>query len=219
MNNKLSQNFNSISLFKFTAPTTIMLVFISLYQMVDAVFVSNFVGENALSALNIIYPVPSIIIAIAIMLATGGSAIVAKNMGEGKSLEAKQNFSLIAYVGIAISIVCLVLGIAFIDPIIRALGATDILYQYCYDYLFIIILSFPLAVLQMLFQNFFVTAGKPHLGLTLTIIGALPLTLTLKIIRNKRADIWQSTPTICSLPNTQSLNYISRSPTISHLTN
>lgn len=173
MNNKLSQNFNGISLLKFTGPTTIMLVFMSLYQMVDAVFVSNFVGENALSALNIVYPVPSIVIAISIMLATGGSAIVAKNMGEGKSAKAKQNFSLITYVGLAIGIGCVVIGISFIEPIIRALGATDILYQECYDYLFIIILTAPLAVLQMLFQNFFVTAGNPHLGLTLTVIGGL----------------------------------------------
>lgn len=173
MNNRLSQDFNSISLFKFTAPSTIMLVFMSLYQMVDGVFVSNFVGANALSALNIVYPIPSIVIAISIMLATGGSAIVARNMGEGKATEAKQNFSLITYVGFAISLGCLVLGIAFIDPIIRALGATDALYQDSYDYLFIIILTCPFAVLQMLSQTFLVTAGKPQLGLTLTIIGGL----------------------------------------------
>lgn len=173
MNNNLAKNFTIKSLLKFTAPTIIMLVFMSLYQMVDGVFVSNVVGENALSALNIVYPIPSIIIAISIMLATGGSAIVAKNMGEGKLKEAKQNFSMIIYTGLFIGVLCSIIGIIFIKPIIRGLGATDILYQYCYDYLFIIILFCPAAILQMLFQNFLVTAGKPHLGLALTVIGGL----------------------------------------------
>ena len=81
--NQLSQDFTIQALLKFTAPTAVMLVFMSLYQMVDGGFVSRFVGENALSALNIVYPVPSVIIAFSIMLATGSSAIIAKNMGEG----------------------------------------------------------------------------------------------------------------------------------------
>lgn len=171
MKNNLAQNFNIISLLKFTAPTTIMLIFISMYSMVDGIFVSNIVGANALSAINIVYPIPSIFIAIAIMLATGGSAIVAKNMGEGKQTEAKENFSMIIAVGTIIGIVCAILGLIFIKPIIYALGATEVLYQYCYDYLFILVLFCPLSMLQMLFQTFFVTAGKPNLGLLLTIIG------------------------------------------------
>lgn len=171
MKNNLAQDFNIVSLLKFVAPTTIMLVFMSLYQMVDGVFVSNVVGPNALSALNIVYPIPSIIIAISIMLATGGSAIVAKNMGEGKTQEAKQNFSLIICTGLVIGVISTVVGVIFINPIIHVLGATDILYQYCYDYLYILILFCPLVILQMLFQTFFVTSGKPHLGLALTAIG------------------------------------------------
>lgn len=93
MDNRLSQNFNAYSLIKFTFPTTVMMIFMSLYQMVDGVFVANFVGETALSALNIVYPVPSVIIAVSIMLATGGSAIIAKDMGEMESRRAKENFS------------------------------------------------------------------------------------------------------------------------------
>lgn len=173
MKNKLAQNFTTISLLKFTAPTTIMLVFVSMYQMVDGVFVSNFVGENALSAINIVYPLPSIVIAIAIMLATGGSAVVAKNMGEGKSKEAKQNFSMMICTGFFIGILCSIIGITFIEPIIRGLGATDVLFQYCYDYLYTILLFCPVVMLQMLFQTFLVTAGKPHFGLALTVIGGL----------------------------------------------
>ena len=173
MKNNLAQNFTIKSLLKFTAPTTIMLVFMSLYQMVDGIFVSNVVGENALSALNIVYPIPSIILAISIMLATGGSAIVAKNMGEGKAKEAKQNFSLIIYTGILIGILCTIISLIFIEPILHGLGATELLYQYCYDYLYIMVLFCPITMLQLLFQTFFVTAGKPHLGLVLTVIGGV----------------------------------------------
>lgn len=169
--NSIAQEFNVISLLRFVAPTVVMLVFMSLYQMVDAVFVSKFVGENALSALNIVYPFPSIVIAVSIMLATGGSAVIARNMGEEKRREAKENFSFIVLVGAVVGAVIVTVGVLFIEPVIYMLGATPSLYDYCYDYLFILILSAPLSVFQMLFQSFFVTAGKPHLGLTLTVLG------------------------------------------------
>ena len=171
--NGIAQEFNLISLLRFVAPTVVMLVFMSLYQMVDAVFVSKFVGENALSALNIVYPFPSIVIAVSIMLATGGSAISARNMGEGKEKEAKENFSFIVLVGAVIGVAIATAGILFIEPLIYMLGATPSLYDYCYEYLFILVLSVPLSVFQMLFQSFFVTAGKPHLGLTLTVLGGV----------------------------------------------
>lgn len=171
--NGIAQEFNLISLLRFVAPTVVMLVFMSLYQMVDAVFVSKFVGENALSALNIVYPFPSIVIAVSIMLATGGSAIIARNMGEGKEKEAKENFSFIVLVGAIIGVAIATAGILFIEPLIYMLGATPSLYDYCYEYLFILVLSVPLSVFQMLFQSFFVTAGKPHLGLTLTVLGGV----------------------------------------------
>lgn len=171
MDNRLSQNFNAYTLIKFTLPSTMMLIFMSLYQMVDGVFVANFVGENALSALNIVYPIPSIIIAVSIMLATGGSAIIAKNMGEKKTQEAKENFSMIVLAGLIIGIVVQLVGLAFLKPIILLLGATETLYDYCHDYLLILVLTAPLAVFQMLFQTFFVTAGKPQIGLALTIAG------------------------------------------------
>lgn len=173
MSNKLNQNFTVISLLKFAAPTAIMFVFMSLYQMVDGVFVSNFVGDAALSALNIIYPIPSIVIAFSIMLATGGNAIIAKNMGEGKHQEAKENFSLIILTGLVLALSFMTICLCFLDPIIRFLGATDHLLNYCHNYLIIFLISTPLAVFQMLFQNFFVTAGKPHIGLVLTITGGI----------------------------------------------
>lgn len=173
MKNNLGKDFTFWSLLKFAAPSTIMMVFLSMYTMMDGVFVSNYVGANALSAINIVYPVPSIIIAIAVMLATGGSAILAKNMGEGKLREAKENFSLICLLGLIIGVVIAVVGFMFIDSIILALGATDLLYKYCYDYLSILIICTPFSIFQMLFQTFFVTAGKPNVGLAVTFIGGL----------------------------------------------
>ncbi|MEG1426686.1 MAG: MATE family efflux transporter [Oscillospiraceae bacterium] len=171
--NKLAQNFTLASLIKFTLPSTLMMVFMSLYQMVDGVFVSNYVGAEALSALNIVYPIPSILIAVSIMLATGGSAIIARYMGEGKTREAKESFTLICVVAFFFSLLFIILGTVFIEPIIRGLGATDALYAYCYDYLLILILSCPLSIFQMLFQNFLVTAGKPGLGLFCTVLGGM----------------------------------------------
>lgn len=171
--NKLAKEFNLIGLLKFTMPTTIMMVFMALYQMVDGVFVSNFVGHEALSAINIAYPAISVVIAISIMLSTGGSAIIARYMGEGRPHEARQSFSLICAAGLCIGLLLTVLGLIFLDPLVRALGATDAIYGYCRDYLFVLILGCPLAVFQMLFQGFFVTAGKPNLGLTVTVIGGL----------------------------------------------
>lgn len=172
-NNNLSQNFTVRSLLKFTAPATIMLVFMSLYQMVDGIFVSNFVGETALSALNIVYPVISIVLAVSIMLSTGGSAVIAKKMGEGKGQEARENFSLIICAGAVLGILFAVFGMLFIEPIIHLMGATDALYPYCYEYLWILVVSAPLAIFQVLFQNFFVVAGRPNVGLIMTIIGGV----------------------------------------------
>lgn len=170
MKNNLGKHFSFGALFKFALPTMVMMIFMAMYQMVDGVFVANFVGENALSALNIVFPIPSIVIAVAVMLATGGSAVVARNMGEGEQQLAHRNFSLIVCAGGVFGILIVVFGLVFIDPIIRGLGATDILYPYCYNYLFLMTLTAPLAVFQMIFQSFFVTAGKPNIGLAVTIL-------------------------------------------------
>lgn len=157
----------------FTMPTIIMMVFMSVYQMVDGVFISNIIGTNALSAVNIIFPVISFLIGVSIMLGTGGSAIIAKNLGEDKPDKARRQFTLIILTGIVVGIVTAVIGVIFIDPIVRILGATETIYQYCIDYLFILCLSAPFAVLQMLFSCFFPAAGKPRLGLTVISIGGI----------------------------------------------
>lgn len=173
MKNSLGRDFTIWSLLKFTFAPTMMMIFMAMYTMIDGVFVSNLINDYALSAINIVYPAMSIVVAVAIMLGTGGSAIIAKSMGEADYQTAKENFSLICLFGLVLGIIIAIVGGLFIDEIILLLGATDKLFGYCKDYALIVILFTPMAIFQMLFQNFFVTAGKPHLGLITTLLGGV----------------------------------------------
>ena len=173
MENKLAQNFKFFSLIKFALPTMIMIFFVSLYVMVDGVFVSRFVNTNAFAAINIVYPLFSMLFAISSMLASGGSALVAKKMGEQKNKQAKQYFSLVvvssAVIGLIFALICLI----FIKPIIYLLGSNDLIYNYCYDYIVPILIFSPLCILQMIFHSFFIVAGKPKMGLVATLTGGI----------------------------------------------
>lgn len=173
MSQSISQEFKFVSLLRFAFPSMVMMVFMSLYTIVDGVFISRLLGSNALSAANIIYPVFSILIAVGIMLATGGSAIVAIKMGEGKGQEARQNFSFITLVAFGFGVVTMILGNAFVTPIVKALGATPLIIENCKIYLGILLAFGPACVLQLIYQSFFVTAGKPGIGLAVTILGGI----------------------------------------------
>lgn len=173
MTNSIAQKFNAFSLLKFAFPTMVMMVFMSLYTIIDGIFVSRLVGSNALSAVNIVYPVISLLIACGIMLSTGGSAIVARQMGEKREQEARENFSLLTVVSVAVGIVIMVAGLLFLEPLCRILGGTPLIMEDCKIYLGVLLGFGPLTMLQMLFQVFFVTAGKPGLGLGLTISGGV----------------------------------------------
>ena len=167
--NPLAKDFNTGSLLKFAFPTISMMLFMGLYTIVDTIFVSRFVNTNALSAINIVCPVINLIVGLGTMLATGGSAIVARKMGAGEPKRAKQDFTLLILFGFILGVVIFILGIIFIDEIIYTLGADKVLFPYCKDYLTIILLFTPASMLQVLFQNLFVTAGKPTLGLVLSV--------------------------------------------------
>ena len=172
-NNPLAKSFTFASVIKFTLPTIVMMVFMSMYTMVDGIFVSNLVGAEALSAINIVYPYVSIVVAVAIMLVTGGSAVIARKMGEGNNREAKENFTLIVITGLVVGVVIGAIGVIFNEPILKLLGSTESLDKYCKDYLTILAFGAPLSVLQMLFQFLFVAAGKPKLGLISTVLGGI----------------------------------------------
>lgn len=104
-----------------------MMVFMSLYTIVDGMFVSRFVSTNALSSINIVYPAVNIVLGLAIMLSTGSSAIVARKMGEGKPEEARQTFTAVIFLNVVIGLVLAVLGTLFAAPLSRMLGASDVL--------------------------------------------------------------------------------------------
>ena len=173
MSYTIAKKFNLLSLLKFTIPAIIMMLFMSLYTIVDGIFISRLIGTTALSGLNIVYPFISFIHAVAIMFAAGGSAIIAIRMGEGKNDEARNAFSLIVYTGIFLGICISILGNVFIHEIIRFLGASPVLEKYSYDYLRVIISFTPFFILQILFQTFFITAGRPELGLRMTIASGI----------------------------------------------
>ena len=173
MSNSIAKDFKFFSLLRFALPTMVMMIFMSLYSIVDGIFISRLLGTNALSAANIVYPVISIVFAVGIMLSTGGSALIAKKLGEGKEKEAREDFSFLTLISFLFGIAILLIGNIFIEPIVRALGSTDALLPYCVDYLSVSLLLAPAAMLQMMFQTFFVTAGKPLIGLMLTISGGV----------------------------------------------
>lgn len=173
MNNSLGKEVTFLSLIKFTLPTIIMMVFFSLYTIIDGIFVSRYIGSNALSAINIVYPVICILIGISVMMATGGSAIVAKLMGEGKDKEARESFTLITITSIIFGLITAIFSLIFIKQIIYLLGSTDSLYENSHTYLFTMLLFTPVIILKMLFDYFLVTAGNPNLGLLSAIIGGI----------------------------------------------
>lgn len=142
-----------------------MMIFTSIYSVVDGLFVSNYVGKNAYTALNLIYPLLMGLGALGFMIGTGGSAIVAKTLGEGKKDLANRYFSMLVYITIIGGILLTILGLIFIRPIAVLMGATDILIEDCVLYGTILLIAQTAFMLQNVFQSFFVTAEKPKLGL------------------------------------------------------
>lgn len=173
MNNTLQNKITLTSLIRYTLPTIIMMVFFSCYTIIDGMFISRFVSSNALSALNIVFPVINLVLGVGIMFATGGSAIVAKKMGEGKIEEARENFSLITISSLIMGFIIEIITIIFMKDIIYALGSTDSLYFNCKEYLLYMILFTPFIILKIYFDYFLVTAGAAKLGLISGILGGI----------------------------------------------
>ena len=171
--NPLARSFNAAALIKFAFPSMVMMLFMGLYTVVDTIFVARFVDTNALAAINIICPVSNLLVGLGTMLATGGSAIVAKKMGSGKAEEARSNFTLIVVTGAVIGLAVTVTGLLFLDEIILGLGASEVLFPYCRDYLGVQLMFAAFNMMQVLYQNLFVTAGKPTLGLVLAVLAGI----------------------------------------------
>lgn len=173
MTNRLDREYSAFTLFKFTVPSIMNLLFMSVYQMVDAIFISNCVGETALAAMNIIYPPISIILAVTLMFSTGGSAVVAGNMGRGDDEKAKENFTMIVVACVGLVVLLTILCVVFMDPLMELLGVTEILRKDSYEYLGFLILFMPIAAMQTMFQSFMIAAGKPGKGFLLTLMSGI----------------------------------------------
>lgn len=170
---QLSDHFTYGRLIRFTLPSIGMMVFTSIYGIVDGFFVSNFAGKTPFAALNLIWPFLMILATVGLMFGTGGSAIVAKTLGQGKREKANRYFSLFVYVAAALGVIFSLLGFLFIRPIASLLGAEGAMLENAVVYGRIIIVAMPFYVLQLLFQAFCVTAEKPRLGLIVTILAGL----------------------------------------------
>ena len=173
MTNSLVKKYSLGSLFVFALPNIIMMVFLSMYIIVDGTFISRYVGTTALSAVTMVYPLTCLEMAIGIMIATGGSAVIAKAMGEGKEDKAKQYFTMLTCVEVLFGIIFAVFGNIFMDRIFHVIGVSAVQYDLAATYLRILLWIAPAFFLQTAFQTFFVTAGKPTLGLIVTVIAGV----------------------------------------------
>ncbi len=169
MNIQLSDHFTYKKLFLFTMPPIMMMIFTSIYSVVDGYFVSNYIGKTPFAALNLIYPFIMIMSSVGFMFGAGGSALIAKTLGQKQPKKANMQFSLIVYTSIVLAIILSIIGIVFIRPISSLLGAQGEMIDLCVIYGTIILIALPFFVLQFEFQSLFITAEKPKLGLWATI--------------------------------------------------
>ena len=166
---QLSEHFTYNKLLRFVFPSIVMMIFTSIYSVVDGLFVSNFVGKTALASINLILPFLMGLSALGFMIGTGGSAIVAKTLGEGDPKRANSYFSMLVYVTAIGGIILALLGMLLVPSVVSFLGAEGELLSNCILYGRISFISMPAFMLQNVFQSFFVTAEKPKLGLAVII--------------------------------------------------
>lgn len=173
MNIQLSDHFTYKRIIRFTLPSIIMMIVTSIYSVIDGLFVSNIVGSNALSAINIVTPLFFIVGAFGFMLGTGGSAEVARTLGEGQREKANKYFSMIIYSVLIIGIVLGILGFIFMRPLSLMLGASEAIIEDCVSYGRILIAGSGIFMLQTTFQSFFIVAEKPNMGLIFSVASGI----------------------------------------------
>ena len=173
MNIQLSEHFTYRKLLRFVLPSIVMMIFTSIYSVVDGLFVSNFVGKSAFAAINLMMPFLMGISALGFMIGTGGSALVAKTLGEGKKEKANEYFSMLVYITLAGGLIIAILSAFAMRPVAIILGARGELLKNCVLYGRILCISLTCFMLQNVFQSFFVAAEKPHLGLRVVVIAGV----------------------------------------------
>ena len=170
---QLSDHFTCRRLLRFTLPSIIMMVFTSIYGVVDGFFVSNFVGKTPFTAVNFVWPFLMILGAVGFMFGTGGGALIAKTMGEGHRAEANSLFSLLIYISLGCGAALTIVGLLVLRPVCVALGAGGQLLEDAITYGRVLLLGIPAYILQYEFQCLFATAEKPQLGLYVTVAAGL----------------------------------------------
>lgn len=170
---QLSDHFTYKKLFRFVIPTVVMMVFTSIYGVVDGFFVSNYVGKTPFAAVNLVMPFVMVIGGMGFMVGTGGTALVSKAMGQGENEKAKRYFSMMIYFTVIMAVILSVVGIVFMEPVTRFLGATDEMEGYSVLYGRIVIAFTAAFMLQNVFQSFLVAAERPKMGLVCTVAAGL----------------------------------------------
>lgn len=166
---RLSDHFTYKKLLRFTFPSIVMMIFTSIYGVVDGFFVSNFVGKTPFAAVNLIIPFLMILGTVGFMFGTGGSALIAKTMGEGNGKRANDYFSLFVYFTSAIGAAVSILGFIFIRDVASFLGAEGEMLEDAVLYGRVLLPFLPAFILQLEFQSFMIAAEKPGLGLCVTV--------------------------------------------------
>ncbi len=170
---QISESFSYRKLIRFTIPTITMMIFTSIYSVVDGIFVSNFVGSAPFAALNLIFPAVMMLGAVGFMIGTGGSALVAKTLGEGKSEQANRYFSMLILCVVISGLALTVLGLLAVRRVAMLLGATGTMLEDCVLYGGILLLGNVAFMLQNSFQSFLVVAERPQLGLGISILAGV----------------------------------------------
>ncbi len=170
---QLSEHFTFKKLLLFVYPSVIMMIFTSIYVVIDGLFVSNYVGKTAFAAINLISPFIMALSALGFMMGTGGSAIVAKTLGEGKKQKASEYFSMLVYITALGGVLLSIAGIALTPAVARLLGADGDLLRNCTIYGRLGFITLAPFMLQNAFQSFFVAAEKPKLGLAVIVIAGV----------------------------------------------
>lgn len=166
---KLSDHFTYGRLARFALPSIAMMIFTSIYSVVDGLFVSNFAGKEALAAVNLVFPLAMALGSVGFMFGTGGAALVAKTMGEGDAVRANRLFSFIALAAFVIGVVLCAVGALALGPLLGALGATGSLMDQGLVYGFLLLGALPFFIIQNVFQSFFIAAEKPKVGLAVVV--------------------------------------------------
>ena len=173
MNIGLSEHFTYKKLIKFTIPTIIMMIFTSIYGVVDGIFVSNCVGSDAFAAVNLIMPAIMILGTLGFMMGTGGSALVSKTIGEGDKEKANRYFSMLVYLLVIVGFTLTIIGIFLIGPMANLLGADEKMLADCVTYGRTLLIFLVPFCLQNAFQSFLIVAEKPTFGLIISIISGV----------------------------------------------